>query len=228
MFEDVSFVDLTHMLEPGVPSWTGRCGFKFENRLDYADGVRAQKYEMHAGIGTHMDSPSHYIPGGMNIGDIDVEQCIGHLRVIDVKGDVGYMMGMDVVREYERQWGVIEKGEIVVMRSGWERFFASSEKYRAVDGDGRMQFPGMQSDVGEYLAERGVKGIGVDTLSPDGNEQEIFPVHRAVLGSGAFILENLCNLGKMPERGAWILALPPKVGEGTEVTTRVVGAIQKR
>ncbi|HLD95928.1 MAG TPA: cyclase family protein, partial [Alphaproteobacteria bacterium] len=59
--------------------------------IDYADcqgedKFRVMKVGMHAGIGTHMDAPSHCIPGGRFIHDFDVNDLIMPCVVIDVSG----------------------------------------------------------------------------------------------------------------------------------------------
>ena len=70
--------------------------------------------------------------------------------------------------------------------------------------------------------ERMIVGVGVDVLSPDGNNQDDYPVHKAILGSGGYIIENMKNLGKVPGRGSYIVALPPKVREASEIILRPV------
>lgn len=63
--------------------------------------------------------------------------------------------------------------------------------------------------------------LGIDTLSPD-NEVDGFPVHRLVLGSGKYIIENVANAGLMPPVGAYTFALPIKIQDGAESPIRLV------
>ncbi len=67
------------------------------------------------------------------------------------------------------------------------------------------------------MVERGVVGVGVDTLSVDNGEAHDSPCHRLVHGAGAYILENLANLEKLPARGSVIFvgALPIEGGSGS-------------
>jgi kynurenine formamidase len=46
--------------------------------------------------------------------------------------------------------------------------------------------------------------------------------HRALLSSGAFILENVANLAEVPPAGSFVMALPMKVRDGSGAPTRVV------
>ena len=52
------------------------------------------------------------------------------------------------------------------------------------------------------LVQRGVAGIGIDTLSLDPGNDLSFPVHRVILGAGKFQVENLNNLDVLPAVGA--------------------------
>jgi kynurenine formamidase len=57
-------IDLTHELDSAIPTWNGGCGFNHDVHVDYSDcqgedKFRFMKVKMHAGIGTHMDAPSH-------------------------------------------------------------------------------------------------------------------------------------------------------------------------
>ncbi|WP_371220387.1 cyclase family protein [Orientia tsutsugamushi] len=82
-------IDLTHLLDSTIPTWNGGCGFNHDVHIDYSDchgeyKFRVMKVKMHAGIGTHMDAPSHCIPGGRFIHDFDVNDLIMTCVVIDV------------------------------------------------------------------------------------------------------------------------------------------------
>lgn len=70
-------IDLTHTLDSAIPAWNGGCGFNHDLHIDYSDcegedKFRVMKVKMHAGIGTHMDAPSHCIAKGKCIHDYDV------------------------------------------------------------------------------------------------------------------------------------------------------------
>lgn len=50
-----------------------------------------------------------------------------------------------------------------------------------------MHFPGFSHAAAQLLvAERGVAGIGIDTLSTDVGTTKTFPVHHCVLGAGGW------------------------------------------
>ena len=229
MFARKKLIDLTHPLDSTVPTWTGCCGFRAEVKCDYSDGCRVQKYTMHAGIGTHIDAPAHFVPHGVTVGHISLSMLFASLCVIDVSMNVrenaDYQITVEDICKYEDQHGTIPPQSLVVGYTGWEKRWATPDRYRNVDEHGIMRFPSFRSEAADALLEREIVGIGIDTLSPDPADS-LFPVHHKILGAGRYILENLASLHLVPARGAWGIVLPPKIDQGTEAATRVVAIVQ--
>lgn len=218
------FSDLTHTLNSQVPTWNGSCGFEQTIKMDYEQGCRVQAVKMHAGIGTHMDAPSHFIPNGKSISDIPLENLIVPACVIDVSAHASkdFMVSEADLTAYEKEFAKIPKNSLVIIHTGWSQYWNDPQKYRNPNENGEMQFPGISAKVAEILIERDVAGIGIDTLSPDGADMT-FPVHHIILDAGKYIIENLCHCEKMPPKGGFVIALPLKVKEGTESAIRAVG-----
>ena len=82
IFEPFQLIELTHRLNPDVPTWNGSCGFCLEVKKDYDQVFRVQQVKMHAGVGTHMDAPSHRFQGAGSIADIPLEQLIVPICVL--------------------------------------------------------------------------------------------------------------------------------------------------
>ncbi len=223
------WVDLTHTLHPGVPTWNGSCGFHQKMVLDYDSGLRVFKVDMHAGVGTHIDAPAHFKEGiGCDISEIPLKNCFGPLCVINLKNRTSPHLFVQIedIENYEKNYGRIPEGAFVVADTGWARFWSQPEKYRNPDSNGKMNFPGFSSSSIDHLHQRNIHGIGIDTLSPDGSSDS-FPVHQKILGEKKIILENLTNLDKVPLTGAYLFFLPPKIFEATEAVVRVVAFCPK-
>lgn len=77
-------VDLTHVLTSTVLNWDGDCGFKKHLVKDYSQGCLVHDFAMHAGIGTHIDAPKHFIKDAMDIASIPLENLIVSAHVVDV------------------------------------------------------------------------------------------------------------------------------------------------
>jgi len=233
LIQNYSFVDLTHLLHEGIPTWSGGCGFRLEIKLDYDKGLRVQSVKSHAGVGTHLDAPSHFVAGGCNIGQIPLEQLIVPACVLDVTKEMepDFFVRASHIEYFEKYIGPIPPNSLFIARTGWDQFWDRGENYRNADSQGRMHFPGFSLEAATLLLKRKIAGIGIDTLSPDGsiNGPGIhYPVHELILGAGKYIIENLTQLEKMPSLGAYVIALPPKVQEATETAARVVGLVPKR
>ncbi len=157
LLERFKIVDLTHPLNAEVPTWSGSCGFCVEVKKDYDQVFRVNQLKMHAGVGTHMDAPSHRFQGGLSIAEIPLEQLIVPACVIDVskKADADYEISTQDVEAYEQAHGAIPKGALVIGYTGWERFWLDAAAYRNVDEQGQMHFPAFSARrLNYFLSER--------------------------------------------------------------------------
>lgn len=231
MFENIHFIDLTHNLHDKVPSWTGSCGFKHDVKKTHEEGgVLVMKYSLHGGIGTHVDAPVHFIKNGATIAQMALEHFFCPCVIIDVhlRRSEDLMIDVKDLMDYEDRYKKIKKNSLVIGFTGWQDFFYDPVKYRNEDSQGKMRFPGFTKQAAEFLLERDIAGIAIDTLSPDGSSTDVFPVHETLLGAGKYIIENAAHLEKMPPSGGYVVALPPKISVGAEAIIRLVGLVEKK
>ncbi|MBI2707274.1 MAG: cyclase family protein [Proteobacteria bacterium] len=225
--KDFTFIDLTHALVLETPSWNGSCGFEHTLRDDYDPSAPYQfrTYDIHmqAGIGTHMDAPSHCYPGGRSITDLNLNECITPCVVINVspQSHERYSLSRQDLETFEAQHGDIPPGCFVIVYTGWDQHWNDPEKYR-----NNHVFPSISKEAASLLLERQIVGLGIDTLSPD-RPEDGFPVHQLILSAGKFIVENVANASQLPPIGAYSLALPIKIQGGTEAPLRLVGVVKK-
>ena len=223
-FSRCQLIDLTHPLDEKAPTWNGSCGFRHEIKMDYDRGLRVLSYKCHAGVGTHMDAPSHFVPGGKNIGDIPLEVLIVPCCVLDLSArcSADLVVSEKDIIQFEEEFGDLAEGCLFFAYTGWAKYWQFPEKYRNVDGSGVMHFPIYSKGAAEHLLKRKVVGLGIDTFSPDPQESH-FPVHHLMLGAGKYILENVANLNLMPPVGAYVINFPLNIRVGTESAVRLVG-----
>ena len=166
MFDGAQFVDLTHTIDLSIPSWSGSCGFKYHVKRDYDQGVRVLKYEMHGACGTHIDAPSHFIKDGKNVADIELRDLFTPCCVVDIslKRSESLMLSVKDLKDYEASYGKIPKGALVIGYTGWQEFWKDPVKYRNPSEAGGLLFPGFSKEAAEFLVDRRVAGIGIDTL----------------------------------------------------------------
>jgi kynurenine formamidase len=217
-------IDLSHSLSASIPTWDASCGFISKIRHDYdVDdsklSFRIQEISMHAGIGTHIDAPAHCFRGGKTIDSIALSDLFAPCAVIDVSPfcDEHLRVGTNHLKAWEDIHGAIPEKCIVIIHTGWDRFFGDTTKYR-----NNLVFPCIDKEAALYLSEKNILGLGMDTLSPDLPDSG-YPVHEILLGTGIYIIENVANAGALSPLGATVLVLPLKIQNGTEAPVRLVG-----
>lgn len=229
LFEHFKILDLTHPLTANVPTWDGSCGFCQEISKDYDRIFRTQNITMIGGIGTHIDAPSHRIQGGISIADIPLEQLIVPIHLIDVskKSDSDYELSTVDLQNYEEEHGLIGSNSLVIGYTGWSRYWSDPVAYRNVNEKGQMHYPAFSAAAAQLLVKRNVAGIGIDTLSPDCQDQT-YPVHKIILGAGKYIIENIADCSQIPSKGAYAIALPLRTEDGSESPIRLVGLVPRQ
>lgn len=190
--------------------------------------------------GTHLDAPRHFVPppgsglpNASAAGDIGVEQlpllaAAGPADVIDVgdiSGDEETPPGVSprVTPEHLEQWeadhGPVTAGDVVLLRSGWDKHFQPGPAGRRYGADVIVDavapgWPSPSPEAIDWLLDRGVRCVGTDGLSI-GAADDARPAHLAALTHGMAIVEALSGLGQLPPRGAWFLFLPIRLVGGT-------------
>lgn len=183
--------------------------------------------------GTHLDAPIHFGAGKNTADQIPLEQLIAPAVVIDVAtkaaSDADYRLTAADVREWESRNGPIAPGTIVLLHTGWGKRYPDRKQYFGDDTPGatdKLHFPSYGEDAARLLVnERHVAAIGVDTASIDYGQSKDFIVHQVANGANVPGFENIAHLESVPARGAWILALPMKIGGGSGGPLRVVAAL---
>ncbi len=185
--------------------------------------------------GTHLDAPLHFAEDGYPTDKVPLANLIAPAVVIDVTAkataDSNYLLSADDVRAFEDQHGLIDPGSIVLLRTGWSRFWPDAKSYLGDDTPGdasNLVFPSYGEDAARLLVEkRKVTILGVDTASTDFGQSKDFIVHRIAAARQVSNLENLTNLDRLPPTGALVIALPMKIEGGSGGPVRVVALIAK-
>jgi kynurenine formamidase len=186
--------------------------------------------------GTHLDAPRHFAADGLPTDEIPLASLIGNAVVIDVSekaaADRNYLVSEDDIHSFEEQNGRINPGDIVLLRTDWDKFWPDAKTYLGDDTPGdasQLQFPSYGEDAARLLVEgRKVSVLGVDTASTDFGKSKDFVVHRIAADRNVSNLENLTNLDKLPATGAVVIALPMKIEGGSGGPVRVVALVPKK
>jgi kynurenine formamidase len=233
-------VDLTHPFDESTVYWpTAPSRFELK-QLAYGQTPGGYFYASYALCtpehgGTHLDAPLHFAEGHPSIGNIPLERLMGPAVVIDVtaktSADPVYRLTVDDVTAFEQAHGRIPKGALVLLRTGWSRFWPDVKAYLGDDTPGdasKLRFPGYGADAARLLVEdRHVTVLGIDTASIDYGPSKDFMAHRIGAARDVVNLENLTNLDQLPATGATVIALPMKVAKGSGGPVRVIALLPR-
>jgi kynurenine formamidase len=234
-----TLVDLSHDYGEETIFWPTAMPFRLEA---VAEGMTPQGYYYAANNfttaehgGTHLDAPVHFAEGHRPVDQIPLEQLIGPAVVVDVTeaaaSQPDYQVTQDDFSAWEREHGVIGGGSIVLIRTGYSRFWPDAARYlgtaeRGAEAVGKLRFPGLHPDAARWLADsRRVKAVGLDTASIDRGQSTLFESHRALFERDIPALENLAALDRLPPTGAFIVALPMKIRGGSGAPLRAVAIV---
>ena len=222
MREGTVVVDLTQPLGEGTALWPGSPPFEVRVTAEIErDGLynRALSTPEHAG--THLDAPAHFVPEGARVDDIPADRLVAPCAVVDARGEA--VVGADLLRADEARHGVFARGSAVLVHTGWDRFADDHQAYVEA-----LEFPGLDKAAAELLVERGVVGLGIDTLGVDPGSSATFDVHHTTLPAGLWHLEGLVNLGALPARGALLFVGALRLVGGSGTPARVLALVRDR
>lgn len=223
--------DVTAPIEDGMPVW-----FRYDSPtvtpvLTFeADGVAANRLEMSEHTGTHLDAPSHTVPGGLSVDRLPPDHllCRPFKKYdLSVHGyGAGESIGVAALQDAERRAGfALEPGDVAIIETGWDRHSRQDSWW------GRNQ-PGLDRDSCLYLAEQNVAVVASDTpacdvVCRDGQIESAAGHRELFLPRGILILEGLAGLAAVPATGL-LLALPLPIRGGTGSPVRVLVLTERR
>ncbi|MDE3035686.1 MAG: cyclase family protein [Nitrospirota bacterium] len=230
-------VDLTYSFGRDTVYWPHNKPFQWE-KTDW--GMTAGGYWYASATfsasehgGTHLDAPIHFGQGRRTVDQIPLEQLTGAAIVIDVRPrcqeQPDYELTVEDLQAWESRYGRIPDGAIVLMLSGWGQRWPDRQRYlgsQTPDDPLTLHFPGFSREAASFLvAQRAVRGLGIDTASIDPGNSRNFPVHQALGAADVYALENVASLERLPPRGAILWALPIKIDGGTGSPVRIVAQL---
>lgn len=224
-------IDLTHEFTTTMPTWDGTPGFEITTILDYHHSQSGTKFKTEAiqfnkaGTGTHIDSPSHSFSGKRTVAELPLDTLVVPACVINLSSKLSpkYVVSVEDIKMFEKEHGIIEPNSLVIIHTGWSRYWHDAQQYRNENEQGIMRYPSISLDAAQYLLDRDIAGIAIDTLSPDLPDSG-YPVHDLMLSHDKYIIENIAHADQLPSTGALVVALPLKM-HITESMVRVIGLI---
>ncbi|WP_236701302.1 cyclase family protein [Thalassomonas viridans] len=241
-FSNGKWLDLTHEFNEQSIYWPTAEPFKkttvFEGQTPGGFYYSAYNFAAAEHGGTHLDSPVHFYQGQQSVEQIPLEQLIGPAVVIDISKKTAanrdYQLSVADIQAWEGKHGKIPDGSILLINTGFARYYGDQEKYmgtvkRGEQGVKELSFPGIHPEAAGFIAtKRKIKAVGLDTPSLDYGKSTGFESHVTLFKHNIPGFENVANLSGLPPTGAIVIALPMKIKGGSGGPLRIVAFVPGR
>ena len=208
-------IDLTLEISNKLPSFPGSPSPQFISWADKkSDGYNLELIFFSSHSGTHLDAPYHFVEKGISIDKIPLSKLIINAVVCRIKKDPNEPIIQRDIIDFERKNGTIRPNMAVVFETEWSKCIAKKDYF--------TKNPGLSATAARYLLKKKVSLVGIDSPSIDIGKDSKFPVHHILLKGGVLILENLCNLVKIPRPYFRLIVLPLKLRGATGSPVRAV------
>jgi arylformamidase len=165
--------------------------------------ARESRVDLDVHTGTHADAPLHMVPGGDAMQVFSAERFVGPCRVIDLTHVEGGIARFDL------EGHDIQADEFVLLKT-------KNSLRDSFDPD----FVFLAEDGASYLAEIGVRGVGIDALGIE-RSQAGHPTHKTLFAVNIVILEGL-RLAEVTGGLYFLFAAPIKLLETEAAPARVL------
>lgn len=215
----MALIDLSHVLEPGMPTYPGLPELRMhavlthdEQPAHYAPGTTFQiaAYELGGNTGTYVDAPLHRYRGGADLATLALE------RLADLPGVVITAL-RDGPLGAELFSGVELAGRAVLIRTDWSERWGRADYFRSG--------PYLTADACRLLVRGQAALVGIDCANIDNMADAARPAHSILLAAGIPIVEHLRALDELPPGGFRFFAVPPAIRGGTSFPVRAFAIV---
>lgn len=215
------WLDLTQPFGPDIPGSPSVPKPTLEQVKSHeTDGASVQRYSAVTHIGTHVDAPRHFVADGATIDALPPDRFAGDALVLDLEREEAEELTVaDLEAAEQRADDDIRADDILLLRTGWGEKFDDQAAYES--------YPWLAAGVEEWLLEKDIKLLGVDTISPDRPRAmrpegwDEYPIHYGLLENGVLIAEHLYLEAVAGER-LEVFGFPMKIQGGDGAPVRFV------
>jgi arylformamidase len=213
-------VDLSHEIVPGSEEYKLEVQTHFVDDLleDYKgkrepdDWYIMQEITMWDHVGTHIESPFHYLKDGPDVSQLSLDKLIGEAVVLDFthKG-----FGEPIELEEMKCAGErsIREGDIVFLKTGLSKYYGTKHSHDR---------PYLTNDAVKWLVEKKIRCLGVDCSGIENRGMKVQPNHRTLFEAGIPLIEHLNNISELKSSRALVFILPYRVRGAAAFPVRVI------
>jgi kynurenine formamidase len=197
------FIDVSHVIEPGMVTYPGLPVPEATVIVDHdtsRERYKGQSEFLIASLhlcgntGTYVDSPLHRYRGAVDLAGLPLERLAQlPVRLFDARA-LGRAIGPELFA------GADVRGAAVLVRTDFSQHWRT-ERY------GRDN-PFLTGAACDALVRGGAALVGIDSLNIDDIADLSRPAHTLLLGAGIPVCEHLTNLAALPAEGGHLHAVP--------------------
>jgi arylformamidase len=161
------------LIYPGDPEIRVR----LHSSIARGDDANVSALALGSHSGTHVDAPSHFLPGGNPVDRIPIDRLVGPAVVLDLP-ESGIAVGAADLARHD-------------LRGHRRVLLRTRNSARPPDAGFTTDYCALAADGAEYLLRQGVELVGIDYLSIEAHGSGRFPVHHLLLEHGVVIVEGL-------------------------------------
>ena len=209
--QNCKFVDLSHTVEHGMITYKGLPGpvisdfwSREDSKAHYEQGTsfHVGRIEMVANTGTYLDAPFHRYADGKDLSELNLASIANLDGVVFHADKTKRPINKDLFGNTD------VKGKAVLIHTGWDKHWATDKYFE--------DHPYLTRDAAEYLRDNSAALVGIDSLNIDDTSDGFRPAHSVLLQADIPVVEHLCHLSELPDKGFTFFAVPVKVkGFGT-------------
>lgn len=224
-------VDLSQMLEPGIPKPVGFPDPELTLFRSMADGnvINTERITFCPHTGTHIDAPIHFIKDGESVETMPPDCVLGPAVVVDLRHKRGSVpIERADIEAWEKKTGeTVKPGDALLLWTDFSRYWKTGP-----EGDKFVteSWPYVTRSLVDFVMERRVRLVGVesmdlDLVDPFDLTTSEFVGHRNFLSNGVRIVENLANMEQIGATRCFLIATPLKIKGATGSPLRVLALV---
>ncbi|WP_339229188.1 arylformamidase [Oceanobacillus sp. FSL K6-2867] len=169
------WIDISQPLTNDMAHWPGDTPFHYKLSATKEQTGSANIGEITTSLhtGTHIDAPFHFDSNGKTVDQLDLDLYTGKAVVIDVSHTDKITAA--VLKNYH-----LDHAPRLLLRTSRN----SPKRFPS-------KFPYLDSEIAQFLGEKGIQLLGVDIPSVDAPDSKELNTHHALHQHGIHILENI-------------------------------------
>ncbi len=194
------YIDISPVIRPSIAVFPGDTPFHRTINMSFKEGQHLDLSQITTTlhVGAHTDAPSHYHAEGKTIDQRDLNYYLGQCQVIEIKGKPERIKPGDL-KETIRAPRVLFKTNSFPNPDQWNDDFSA-----------------LSPELIQFLKEKNVILVGIDTPSVDPAKDQSLASHKAIHESNMAILEGIILTHVSP--GVYQLVALPLRLEGADAS----------